>query len=225
MVGAPIVGLGLSAVAAAVGYGARELWHSDGLAALSVLVTLALGTGLLHLDGLADTADGLGAPAGRDRIAIMKDPGIGAFGAAALVFVVAAQLLALTRAFDVHLATVAVLTAVTTARLTLCLSCVRGVPAARTDGLGATVAGTVSPIAAALTTLTTAAVLCGIAAVHDGSWHNTGRVIWSVAAGLVAAVGCDLLAVRRIGGITGDVLGAGIEVSTAVALLAMCIQA
>jgi adenosylcobinamide-GDP ribazoletransferase len=222
MLAAPVVGLGLGA---AVGDGARLLWHSNGLAAFAVVVTLAAATGLLHWDGLADTADGVGAPAGRDRLAVMKDSGIGAFGVVTVVLVVAAQLLALIRAFDVGLGTIAVLTAVTTARLALPLGCLRGVPPARPDGLGATVAGTVARVAATVAVLAIAAVLCVITAVHDGSWHNTGRVVWSVAAGLVAAGGCYALAVRRLGGITGDVLGATVEVSTAVVLLAMCIRA
>src|SRR5436190_3452029 len=225
MLGAPVVGLALGAVGAAVGYTAHLLWHSDGLAALSVVVALALMTGLLHLDGLADTADGIGAPSGRDRLAIMKNSGVGAFAVVTVVFVVAAQLLALIRAFDVHLGTVAVLTAATTARVTLPVGCLRGLPAARSDGLGAAVAGSVPRVAAAVSVVATTAVLCVITAIHDGSWHNTGRVVWSVAAGLVAGIGCDLLAVRRLGGITGDVLGAGVEVSTAVTLLAMCIRA
>src|SRR3954469_9782196 len=79
MVIAPVVGLPLAVVAASVGYGAGLLGHSSALVAIAVIVTLALTTGFLHLDGLADTADGVGAPPGRDRLDIMKSPGVGAF--------------------------------------------------------------------------------------------------------------------------------------------------
>ncbi|MFL6237977.1 MAG: adenosylcobinamide-GDP ribazoletransferase [Actinomycetes bacterium] len=224
MASAPLVGLVLASVMAALAYGARLAWHSGLVTAVVVVASLAAVSGFLHLDGLADTADGVGAPAGRDRLAIMKNPGIGAFGAAALVFVLIAQVVALGRCIDVGLGTVGVLTAVTVSRLTAPFGCLRGLPAARTDGLGATVAGTVSPGVAAAVAAVTTAVLVGAVAVHDGSWHNAGRVLWSVVAALVAGVACHRVAVRRIGGITGDVLGAGIELSTAVALLAVCVR-
>src|SRR4051812_17613214 len=84
---APLIGLAIGALAAAAAYVARELWHSSSIAALVALLTIAACSGLLHLDGLADTADGVLAPAGRDRLAIMKQPGIGAFGTAAVLFV------------------------------------------------------------------------------------------------------------------------------------------
>jgi adenosylcobinamide-GDP ribazoletransferase len=224
MTAAPLVGLVLGALAAVVGYGARSLWESGTLTAVAVVITVEWASGLLHLDGLADTADGLGAPAGRDRLAIMATSGVGAFGVAAVFAVLITDVVALGWSFDLGLGTIAVTTAVTTGRLALTMGCTRGVPAARSDGLGATVAGTVPRLTAALAVAATTAVLVGVAVVHDGSWRDADRVVWSVAAGLVAAAACQLIAVRRIGGITGDVLGAGVEVATAFALLAMCIR-
>jgi adenosylcobinamide-GDP ribazoletransferase len=224
MVCAPLIGLAIGALAAAAAYGARELWHSSSIAALAALLTIAGCSGLLHLDGLADTADGLLAPAGRDRLAIMKTPGVGAFGTAALVFVPLAQLFALTLSLDAHLGTLAVLTATATSRLGITVGCARGIPAARVDGLGAAVAGSVPRLVTATVVAVTAVVLGAIAVVHDEAWTHVGRVVWSVAAGLLAAAGLHAIAVRRIGGITGDVLGASVEVGTAVALLAMCIR-
>lgn len=224
MIAAPLVGLLLGAVAAAAGYGARLLWHSGAVVAVAVVVIMCAITGLLHIDGLADTADGLGAPSGRDRLAIMASSTVGAFGAATVTLVLAVQIVALARCVDVGLGTVATVTAVTTARLSLTLGCVRGMPAARTDGLGATVAGTVAPLVALLACLATVAAVVAFAVVHDRSWHVTSRVVWSVAAGLGAAALCHLAARRRIGGITGDVLGAGVELATAAALLAFCIR-
>src|SRR5881227_2315665 len=78
MASAPLVGLVLASVMAALAYGARLAWHSGLVTAVVVVASLAAVSGFLHLDGLADTADGVGAPAGRDRLAIMKNPGIGA---------------------------------------------------------------------------------------------------------------------------------------------------
>jgi adenosylcobinamide-GDP ribazoletransferase len=221
---APLVGLAIGAVAAAAGYGARLAWRSNAIAALVVVVTLAALTGLLHLDGLADTADGVGAPPGRDRLSIMKSPGVGAFGVVTVVLTLATQTLALAACFAAGLGTIAILTAVAASRLTITLGCLPGVPAARSDGLGAVVAGSVRPAAAASVTLVTAAALAAITEVHDGSWDHVGRVMWSLLAGLVVGSACHLIAVRRLGGITGDVLGAGVELSTAAALLAMCIR-
>jgi adenosylcobinamide-GDP ribazoletransferase len=224
MMTAPAVGLALGAAAGAAGYGARLLWHSDAVAAVVVVITLAAATGLLHLDGLADTADGIGAPAGRDRLAIMKNPGIGAFGVAALALVLLTQVVALTRAFGIGVGSIAIVCAVTTSRVTLPLGCLRGVPAARANGLGATVAGTVSVAAAAVVVVISTVLIGAFAVVHDNGWGHVSRVVWSVAAGLVAGSLCHALAVRRLGGITGDVLGAGVELSTTVALLAVCIR-
>ena len=220
MLAAPLVGLALGAVAAACGYAARLLWHSSALSALTVLAVLAALTGLLHLDGLADTGDGIGAPHGRDRLAIMTNPGIGAFGVATVVFVVLAQLLAFTRAYDLRIGTLAVMTAAATSRLAVTLGCLRGVRAARSDGLGAMVAETVARGGAALVVVITAAAVVAITAVHDDSWVHVGRMLWSMAAGLVSAGLCYFVAVRRLGGITGDVLGAVVEISAAVTVLA-----
>jgi adenosylcobinamide-GDP ribazoletransferase len=118
-----------------------------------------------------------------------------------------------------------VLTATTTSRLGVTLGSIRGIPAARTEGLGATVAGSVSRGTAVAATLLTAAVLIAISVVHDGSWLGVGRVLWTMTAGIAVAALCYLVAVRRVGGMTGDVLGAAVEMSTTAALLAVCIRA
>ena len=222
---APLVGLVLGVVAAALMYGVRQLWASQLVVSVLVIVALAVLTGGLHLDGLADTADGLAAGAGRDRLAVMRASDIGAFGAATVVLVIAVQVFALGGAVGAGIGTIAVLTAVTASRLVLTVACARGIPAARPDGLGATVAGTVAPGAAVAVTLLAAAALCGIAAIHDGSAHDVGRVIWSVAASLVSALALVAVATRRLGGITGDVLGATVEITTAIALLAITVRA
>ncbi|GAB3811775.1 adenosylcobinamide-GDP ribazoletransferase [Micromonospora zhanjiangensis] len=143
----------------------------------------------------------------------MKKPDVGPFGVVALVLVLlvqAAALAALTaRPWPATLA--ALVTGAAAGRLGVAWACRRGVPAARPTGLGALVAGTVGRPALAVGTLAVCAV--AVAAVP-------GRPAQGPLA-VVAALGVTLLAlrhaVRRFGGITGDVLGAVVElVSTLV---------
>ncbi len=135
---APLVGLGLGALAAAVVNLGRHGW-SPLLTATLAVALLAIATRGLHLDGLADTADGLGSgrPAA-DALALMRRGDIGPFGVVTLILVLLLQVGATAEA-----PWWALLVAVPMGRVGLLLACGRGVPAARPDGLGATVAGSV----------------------------------------------------------------------------------
>jgi adenosylcobinamide-GDP ribazoletransferase len=211
---APVVGLLLGAVAAGVLWIAAR-WTGPLLAAVLAVTALAALTGGLHLDGLADLADGLGSrrPAGR-ALEIMRQSDIGPFGVTALVLTLLIQVTALDRAQAAGRGLVAVAAAAVTARLAMTAACRRGVPAARPDGLGALVAGTVHPAAAAaliVTALGGAAAFGLIFAV-------------AVATGLAAGTAVAAVAVRRLGGITGDVLGAVAEVAAAACLLATAVR-
>jgi adenosylcobinamide-GDP ribazoletransferase len=140
---APLVGLLAGAVSAGVLLLAARVGHTGPLlAAVLAITAAALLTRALHLDGLADFADGLGSgrPAG-DALAIMKRPDIGPFGVVTLVLVVLLQVSALARATELGRGPVALLAAAVAARLAITLACRRGVPAARPGGLGALVAG------------------------------------------------------------------------------------
>jgi adenosylcobinamide-GDP ribazoletransferase len=205
---APYVGLALGLVAGGVGLGAVALGASPLVAGvLTVAATAGLTRGL-HLDGLADTADGLGSYRDRARaLEIMRKPDVGPFGVVVLVLVVLAQAGAaaalLTRPWLSALASIAVATAA--GRLAIAVACWRRVPAARPDGLGATVAGTVG-----IPTLLVATVVLGAASLlASTAW--LGPV--ALAVGLGAGVGLLAHAVRRLGGITGDILGAVCEVT------------
>jgi adenosylcobinamide-GDP ribazoletransferase len=210
---APLVGGLLGAVLAGAGLLARAAGASALLAAALTVTAGVLLTRALHLDGLADTVDGLGSYRdAQGALAIMKRPDIGPFGVGAVVLALLTQVAAATSAYArpgaATLATVVV--AVATGRLAVTLACRRGVPAARPDGLGALVAGTVAWPWTALGGVLVGAV--GLFAVPGRAWLGPLAVL----AGLAASALLVRHATGRLGGITGDVLGAVIEVATTV---------
>jgi adenosylcobinamide-GDP ribazoletransferase len=227
MTWAPAVGLMLGVAAAAVLVVADHLLGLGPLTAAGLAVAaLAMLTRGLHLDGLADLADGLGsgkpAPTALD---IMRRSDIGPFGAVTLVLTLLIQVAALAQAEAARSGrgAAALIAAVVTGRLALTWACRRGVPAARREGLGALVAGTVRPASAVVITL---AVLAGAIATwilvigEPPGW----TLPLAVVAGLAAALVVQRRAVRRLGGITGDVLGALIEVATTVTLVVAAVS-
>ncbi len=220
MILAPLVGLLLGALAAAVLVGAGEVTEADLLPCALAVAALGGLTRGLHLDGLSDTADGLGSYAPPERAReIMKQPDVGALGMAAVLLVVLVQVAALLSCVAAGRGAGALVLAVVTARLSVTLACTPSTPAATTTGLGALVAGSVRPAAAVAAT----AVVVAAAAAYGVLDDDPVRTVLAVAAGLAVA---DLLrrhAVRRLGGLTGDVLGALVEVTTAVALVAMAV--
>jgi adenosylcobinamide-GDP ribazoletransferase len=224
MAWAPVVGLLLGVIASAVLLLADHPLGAGPLTASGLAVgSLALLTRGLHLDGLADLADGLAsgksAPA---ALAIMRRSDIGPLGVVTLVLTLLLQVAALSQAESAGhgRGPAALIAAVVTGRLALTWACRRGVPAARPDGLGALVAGSVRPVVPATAT---AATLAAAAAAVATSAVAGGRLGWTlplaVAAGLAAAFAVQRHAVRRLGGITGDVLGALTEIATTVTLV------
>ncbi len=217
---APVVGALLGAAMAAVGIGSRALGATAFIAAV---LTVALGAGLtrgLHLDGLADTMDGLGAyPPRAAALAAMRTPDIGAFGTVATVLVVLAQTGALAAVLERPwwAAAAGIGAGAVAGRVAIAGGCRRGVPAARPDGLGALVAGTVPPVAPPIGAILAAAI---------GAFAVPGRPAQGIVAvllGLAAAAALGRHAVRRFGGVTGDVLGALCEVTATVTYLVVSI--
>jgi adenosylcobinamide-GDP ribazoletransferase len=225
MAWAPAVGLLLGAIAAAVLVVADHPLGAGSLTAAGLAVAvLALLTRGLHLDGLADLADGLGsAKPGPAALDIMRRSDIGPFGVVTLVLTLLIQVAALAHAETAGngRGPAALIAAVVTGRLALTWACRRGVAAARPDGLGALVAGTVRPVIPAVITL--AVLAAAVAAVTVSAVVIGEPLGWTlplaVAAGLAAAFVLQRHAVRRLGGITGDVLGALIEVAATVTLV------
>lgn len=197
------------------------------LAAALAVAGLALLTRGLHLDGLADLADGLGSAAPPERAReVMKAPDVGALGVAAVVLVVVVQVAALAACASAGSAVSALVLAAATGRLAVTSACRWDVPAATTTGLGALVAGTVR--LGRTTALAGAVVVAGAVALSLEGTRLTAAVPVSLAAvvfGLAAAALLRRHAVRRVGGVTGDVLGALVEVTTAVVLVVVAVAA
>ena len=208
---APLVVVPLGAAAALVAWAGEELDSPPLLTGVLAVAVLVIGSGVLHFDGLADTADGLAVQGDRARrLEVMRRGDVGPAGVVSLLLVLLVQvsaLAALPAAGTLCLAVVA-------SRATLAVACARGVPSARVDGLGSGVAGSVPPVLAVLVVAAVAAV----AGVIDG-W----RGVAGVAAALVAAALVVLVAWRRLGGITGDVLGACVELALAAYLVSQVV--
>ncbi|WP_081952327.1 adenosylcobinamide-GDP ribazoletransferase [Kitasatospora phosalacinea] len=215
MVLAPVVGVVVGALAG--GAGALVAWRGGAvLGAVAAVAVGALLTRGLHLDGVADVADGLGSgkPA-EDALRIMKQSDIGPFGVLTLVLLLLAQVAALAGQFGVSpgRGALAAAVAATAGRAALAWGCLRSVPAARPGGLGAVVAATVRPAAAAAVTL----VVAGAAAALR--WQSGVAVV----CGVLVAGAVLRRCVQRFGGVTGDVLGALVEASATAALVATAV--
>jgi adenosylcobinamide-GDP ribazoletransferase len=207
---APLIGALLGALLAAL-----FVLLGQGLLAATVTVAAsALLTRGLHLDGLADTADALGSyRRGDAALAIMKKSDIGPFGVAAIALTLLIQAAALT-----GLTPWAIVAAWAAGRLGVTLACRRGVPSARPDGLGALVAATV-PVPVVI--LAAAVVAAGaVWAVPGRPWQGPA----AVAGALLVAVLLLRHAVRRFGGITGDVIGATVELTTTLTLIGLAVR-
>lgn len=190
------------------------------LLAASCVAALAWITRGIHLDGLADMADALasGAPAER-ALQIARKSDIGPFGVMTLVLVLLIQACGLAVAVDAGRGWPVLAVAVVGSRLTLVWACTPLLPAARADGLGAMVAGTTRMRDAVLLTLMilAAAILLGWCLI--GGLAGAALLPTGVLAGLLAGAGVLRAARRRLGGITGDVLGACVECSCCAALV------
>ncbi len=207
----PLAGAILGALAGIVGGLAQALGAPVGISAALALATLVLGTGAMHEDGLADCADGLGG--GRDRqnrLQIMHDSRIGAYGATALGLALIARwsgIAGLMSAQHLFWPMVAI-GAVSRLPMVLALFLIQP---ARRDGLSASLGIPPPPSVAGALALAT---LIGLFAV---GWSVFPLLLW----GLLAPLPLFWLAGRRLGGQTGDVLGASQQLAEIAALAVM----
>ncbi|MFJ8823184.1 adenosylcobinamide-GDP ribazoletransferase [Streptomyces sp. NPDC102467] len=216
MLCAPLAGLVVGLAAAALGGALTLLGAGALLAAVASVTVPAVLTRGLHLDGLADVADGLGSgkPA-EDALRIMKQSDIGPFGVVTLVLALLTQIAVLAQLYAESWwrGALAATVCAVTARLALTLASRANVPAARPEGLGAAVAGTVPRRSA----LIAGAVVVAVAAA------------FSPQAALAVVLGCGAaeLLLRhcraRFGGVTGDVFGALAETAATATLLTLAI--
>lgn len=225
MLAAPLVGAVAGGGAALAGGVLVALGASAPLAAVGAVAVPAVLTRGLHLDGLADTADGLGSgkPAA-DALRIMKQSDIGPFGVLTLVLVLLAQVAAVAQCYGdgwVY-GSAAVLLAAVAGRGAMTLACRAGVPAARPGGLGAAVAGAVPSRAAWSVGAACVALACAAGAPFGG----LTPLRTAVGAGLALACGEILLRRCRVrfGGVTGDVFGAVCETAVTAALIALALR-
>lgn len=213
--GFPLVGLALG--------GALALLDRSLAAIVPPLVSAAIllavwkgATGAMHLDGLADCFDALGTRDPSRRVAIMRDSHVGVFGASALTASLLIAFSALAALPDSARAPILVL-APAVGRVTPLIAGAWLRPATPGQGMGA------SFVAA----LPRAAGPAGLAAALAVAWPWLGVAGLAIVAGAAAiGVGVSAALARRVGGVTGDVLGAGVELTEAAALVvgASCVH-
>ena len=211
---APLVGLLLGLAAAAVTLlPATPL--VDGFLAVG---SLALLTRAMHLDGLADTADGLGSALPADRaLQVMRRSDIGPFGVVTVVLFLGAQVASIAALVSAHRGWVLVVVAAVLSRTVLPVLCHR-LPAARPDGLGHLVAGSVR-----LVPLLVSVTLALAACVALGWTYDVVVTCVGIVVALLLVTAYALHCAHRFGGITGDVLGACVELTMTAALVTFTI--
>ena len=203
----PLIGAGVGGASALAAWAAATVLPAP-VAALAAVATGALLTGALHLDGLADTADGYGGRSRERALEIMRDHSVGTFGVAAVVLDVALRAAAVTALLARPHGLLALVAA---GALSRAAAVGLGVllPNARPDGHARVLEGAGRPRAAAAAA--TGVAVAGLCAGWPGVW----------AAAAVAAVAAlwGWHCVRRLGGVTGDTLGAASEAGEVVVLL------
>ena len=203
----PAIGLGIGAVLVGAERVTAVLFPSL-LAALLTVTAWKLLTGGLHLDGLADCLDGLAGRDAEHRLAIMRDSRIGAFGAIGLILFLLLEVVAVAE-LPSGVRARALLVVPVIARATPPLL-VRLFPAAKSEGLGAAFGASVSGWA--VPTALAIALVVALAALHA-----VAVPVFTIS--VLSALALTRFFAARVSGITGDVLGAGIEVAELAGLL------
>jgi len=220
----PAVGALIGLAVGGIWWAAWRGWAPPAAAAIAVTADAAL-TGMLHLDGLADAADGLLPPLSRARrLAVMADPRLGAFGVAGLAIVLLARFGAFASMPPSPLAVAGLWSGSRTAMAVTA----RAVPYARPAGLAsaflpAATAGP-RPGAARLAGPAVLGLAGGLLALALAFAGRGAPGVAAVGGEAAAAAAVVLLAWRRLGGFTGDVLGAAAVAGETVGLLTLALR-
>ena len=199
----PLPGLLVGAIAALIAAVSVAIGLGAPISAALVIASMVLATGALHEDGLADTADGLWGGHSRDRrLEIMKDSRIGAYGVLALILSVLLRWTAITDLLESGHATGALVTAAVLSRAAM-PPAVSLVPFARQDGLAVSV-GSVSAGSAVI------AILIGVVSALV---FVDLPALPAILVAAVTAFAILRIAKSKVGGITGDILGAAQQTS------------
>jgi adenosylcobinamide-GDP ribazoletransferase len=217
----PLVGAAIGLLVGGVWWAADRAWNPMAAAAVAVIADIAV-TGYLHLDGLADSADGLLPPLDRSRrLEVMSDPAVGAFGAVTVMAVLLLRFGALASTPAVPL----VVAGLWCGSRTSMVAIARTLAYARPEGGLVTAFVPSATIGSSVRRWTTGAVitvLAGLAlALVLAAIGQRARGLEAVGAEAVAVAAVAWLAHRRIGGFTGDVLGAAGVVGETVGLLVL----
>lgn len=206
----PLVGVGIGTCAALALLASFHIGLHPLACAMIALAVAALVSGGLHEDGLADFFDGLGAGRSKEqRLAIMGDSRLGSFGALALIFATIIRAAILSGLFSPDTAALALIAGASVSRATL-PGLMRWLDPVRPTGLGAA-AGRPEPTQIALAVL----IALVTALLTVGFWGAMSALV----AALMAAAIVGFVAQQKIGGQTGDVLGAA-QVLAEIAILA-----
>ena len=171
------------------------------LAAIFAILAMILATGALHEDGLVDAADGLGGKSPEDRLAIMRDHRIGTYGAIALVLSLGIRISAIALLVESSLVMAALVASGAASRASA-TALMAALPHARDDGLSVA-AGRAS----------TGDAVAAFALAFAIGWLSLsfGESLAVSLAALLASTVVGFLAASRLGGQTGDVLGAACQ--------------
>jgi adenosylcobinamide-GDP ribazoletransferase len=210
----PLIGVCLGGVLLGVWWGGAGI--GPWVAAVLVAIALALLTGALHEDALADTVDALGGGGTRERIfEILKDSRIGAYGALAILLSVLLRV-ALYASLLPHRPLLLVAATALSRAPCVWLMATLDYVTPENVARNAAIAGT-TRIQASVATAWSAAVLAVLGALDAIAWGQALAMVAAAAAvGLVAAWRYR----ARVGGVTGDLLGATVPIAECAMLLA-----
>lgn len=209
----PLIGLIVGAIGGGV-FTVLAPWCGVPLAALGYVLALALVTGAFHLDGLADTCDGVFSARSRDKmLLIMRDSRLGTNGGLALIFIVLAKVLLVSELALRDLPMLSMLAAAGVAsRTVLVLQMYRQRYAREGEGLGNLYIGQIS-LRQTLSTLIIGAILIMLL--------GHGKALFALGCALLVQLLLRAYLNHRLGGQTGDTLGAGVEVAELAFLIAL----